>query len=478
MRTLIIGAGFSGLGAAIRLQKEGHDFLMIEGASQVGGTWSANTYPGCACDIPAALYSLSFAPNYAWTRRYPQQPEIRAYLQKLVSDHGLAPKLRLSTTVQSLEWQEGIKQWQATLHNGEVLSAEHVICALGALVRPKAITAPGVERFAGPQLHSARWDASVQLAGKRVALVGTGASAIQLLPELAKVAATVTVFQRTPAWVLPRFDRAVRPASWLGAKLARQGWYWSNELRVGAFLGVQWMQSMVRALAGWHMRRAVKDKALQAALTPDYSPGCKRILVSDDYFASFARPNVELVSHAVQEITEQGLVSVDGRTHQADVIVYATGFDLEPLIASNFKVTGRAGASLNTLWSKNAATHLGLASHGFPNLYFLLGPNTALGHNSVVFMSECALNYVLGAIRYSTQQGRALELKSAVQAESYAAVQKALKTTVWASGCQSWYQRKAEDGQASGPIDTLWPGSTVRYWWKTRRFEKAAFDEI
>jgi len=475
----IVGAGFGGLCAAIKLRSSGVDSLVIlERNAEVGGTWRDNIYPGCACDVPSHLYSLSFAPNAHWTRPYPQQQEIQDYILRVTDDYVLRTLIRFQTEVQAMRWLVDQQCWQIEITGQEPVLARHVVLATGPLNKPLIPDIPGVANFGGVAFHSSQWRYDVDLKGKRIAVVGTGASAIQFVPEIAPDAAHVDVFQRTPAWVVPRWDQphgllrrwAYRYIPGL-QRLSRWRVYWFNEMVGRGFMGSKRIQDLLRALAMHHLRRQVNDPALRQALTPDFAPGCKRLLISNTWFPTLQRANVQLQTQAVAGIAPQGVVGADGVLYPCDVIVWGTGFKATEFVAP-LEVYGEASSSaldppeLGALWRKQpAATRLGITVAGFPNLFLLVGPNTGLGHNSIIFMIECQVRYIVAAVQGLRESGKtALRLRPDVQQDEYAQMQHKMQGTVWASGCKSWYQN------ADGHIDTLWPGYTWEYWIKTRRF--------
>ena len=482
----IVGAGFGGLCAAIRLRESGVESLVIfERSHEVGGTWRDNVYPGCACDVPSHMYSLSFAPNTQWTRPYPQQQEIQDYILRVTDTYALRPLIRFNADVLSLRWLTGQQCWQVELQGQEAVLARHVILATGPLSKPAIPDIAGVDSFAGESFHSGHWRHDVNLRGKRIAVVGTGASAIQFVPEIAPLAAHVDVFQRSAAWVVPRFDHpygAMR--RWLYGcvpglqRLSRWRVYWFNEWIGMGFMGSRRMQAMLIRLAGMHLRKQVADPAMQQALTPDFNPGCKRLLISNTWFPTLQRPNVQLVTQGVAGIVANGVVGADGTVYPCDVIVWGTGFKATEFVAP-MRVYGEAGAGssaadgfatvpeLGAIWKGNPAeTRLGITVAGFPNLFLLVGPNTGLGHNSIIFMIECQVHYIVQVLRSQRKrQQMVLRLRPGVQRDEYTQIQHKMKRTVWASGCKSWYQN------ADGHIDTLWPGYTWEYWLKTRRFQ-------
>ncbi len=488
---VIIGAGIAGLCAAIRLRASGvHNIRILEQSAEVGGTWRDNTYPGCACDVPSHLYSYSFAPNTQWTRPYPQQKEIQSYVLEVTKQYEIRALIHFDTTVTALHWVPEQSAWRITCGGQtQPLLARYVIVATGPLNKPLIPDLPGIHTFAGEVFHSGQWNHGVSLAGKRVAVLGTGASAVQFVPEIAPSAAQVTVFQRTAAWVLPRWDQPYGVLQrwayrWVPGlqRLSRWRVYWFNEWIGMGFMGSKWMQTQLRRLAEHHLRHQVADQSLLAALTPSFSPGCKRLLISNTWFPTLQRSNVALVTQAAKAVTPQGVLGADGRHYACDVIIWGTGFKATEFIAP-MQIYGEqdpaiAAAQPNSpapelgdLWRRGpAATHLGITVAGFPNFFMLVGPNTGLGHNSLIFMIECQVNYIVGALSDQRARGRpVLRLRPDVQQDGYGQVQHKMRATVWASGCKSWYQN------ADGHIDTLWPAYTWEYWLKTRRFNRLAY---
>ena len=483
LRVAIIGAGFSGIGAAIRLRQIGIEHITVfEKASDVGGTWRDNTYPGAACDIQSHLYSLSFELNPNWTRRYPAQPEIQAYLRAVFAKHNLARVTRFNSEITELRYDESGRMWLVYIGGDEPELFDVVINSSGVLSRPSLPSIDGLETFDGPSFHSARWQHDVDLSGKNIAVIGTGASAIQFVPEIAGDAESVTVFQRTAPWVVPRDDapftatqqrRFARFPVW--ARLNRWGIYLRNETLALAFVGrnaSKGTSKIARKISDGgkeFIAACIADPELRAKVTPTFAPGCKRLLISNDYYPALARANVHVVTEPIDRAIAGAVVTADGAEHRADVIIFGTGFKATEFIVP-MKIFGVGGIELSEKWSSGARTHLGISVAGFPNMYTLLGPNTALGHNSVVLMVECQLHFILGALKHMMSTGaRSVELREAVQASSYDDVQRRMVNTVWLSGCQSWY--RSPDGR----IDTLWPGSTISYWWRTRRFTPKKF---
>jgi cation diffusion facilitator CzcD-associated flavoprotein CzcO len=476
----IIGAGFAGLGAAIRLLgAERYSFVVFERADEVGGTWRENTYPGCACDIPSHLYSFSFAPNPNWSRKFSPQPEILAYLKNCVSQYGLQKYIRYNTDIIRTNFLEEPGYWQLTDRAGNKLTARVVVGATGPLNRPSVPKLKGSEVFEGQMFHSANWDHSVDLAGKRVAVVGTGASAIQIVPEVAKIASQLYIFQRTAPYVAPRLDRPVSPF-WQGVyrrfpaaqKIHREFLYGIRELLGGSFLGNDTLNKFGTTQTRKHLEAAITDPELRRKATPNYKMGCKRVLVSDDYYPALALPNVELVTDRIGELSATGIIASDGTERPVDVLIFSTGFVVADII-SDLQITGLNGRNLFAEWLKTGAeAYQGITAEGYPNLLFLLGPNTGLGHNSVVHMVESQLNYLLDYLRLLDQAGPGayLDVKPEAQRAFGNAIQEKLKGTVWASGCASWYHNEA------GRNTTIWPDLNSAYRKLTRQVKQQDYD--
>jgi len=467
-----VGTGFGGIGMGIALKQAGYDdFIILDKEDDLGGTWRDNQYPGCACDVPSPLYSYSFELNPDWSRLFAPQREIWAYLRGCARKYGLEAHIRYGSVVEQMQWDEDERRWDVqTVEHGELGSwrPRAVVSAAGALHLPAYPDIPGAERFAGTSFHSARWDQSCDLAGKRVAVIGTGASAIQFVPEIAKQAAQLTVFQRTPPWIHPRPDApiparmrtAFRKAP-VAARALRDAIYLGLEARAMGFAISPKLMAPLEAVARRHLASQVTDPALRAQLTPDYTIGCKRILLSSDYYPALQRPNVSLVTEGITGITEAGVTTADGEEHKADVIIYATGFKAIESVTS-LNVTGRDGRKLR---AENLEAYRGITAAGFPNLFLLLGPNTALGHTSVVFMIETQIQHVLSCLRLiARDKADAIEVVESAQRRYNDALQRRLRRAVWSEGgCRSWYL------DADGVNRTLWPGFTFEYWARTRR---------
>lgn len=460
----IVGAGFSGIGAAIRLLRAGiDDFVIFEAAARVGGVWRDNRYPGCGCDVESPLYSFSFAPNPDWSRMYSPQPEILAYLERCVDDFGLAPYLRLDHAIEEASWDPDSRCWQIETARGRV-SADFVIAGMGALHEPKFPPLRGIDRFEGQAFHSARWPKDAQLAGRRVGVVGTGASAIQIVPNIQAEVGHLSLFQRTAPWIIPRHDRSFSArerqlyAAWpLTQKLLRAAIYLRHEAFIVGFRNPWLMQRLQRAVL-LYLAKQVRDPQLRERLTPSFTFGCKRILLSDDYYPALTQANVELIDAGAREVVPEGIIDNEGRLHELDTIVWATGFEVaEPPFTR--RVFGREGHSLAETWRGSPKAHLGTTIVGFPNLFLLTGPNTGLGHNSMILMIESQLELIVGALRELDHGGSVtLEPRPEAQQRFVDLVERGGAGTVWtAGGCSSWY---LDD---TGRNSTLWPWSTYAF---------------
>ena len=471
---LIVGSGFAGLAMADRLKREGRDdFLILERGDSVGGTWRDNHYPGCACDIQSHLYSFSFAPNPEWTRMFAPQPEIRDYLERTATEIGARPHLRLGATVTGARLDEDTGLWNVTVNGEETITARVVISGMGGLSNPSYADVPGLEDFKGASFHSAEWDHDFDFAGKRVAVIGTGASAIQFVPQIAPEVDQLHLFQRTAPWIIPkrdrpitRIERAIYRRIPSAQRAYRRFIYWALESRVIAFSVQPRIMKLAGRFARLHIRRQISDRELRRRVTPDYVMGCKRILISNDYYPALDRPNVEVETDGIERVTKTGIVTADGRELEVDAIIHGTGFKVQDML-SGFEVLGRDGVDLERTWAERGMqAHRGTAVAGFPNLFFLLGPNTGLGHNSVVYMIEAQAHYVAEALRAMDAEGAwSVEPLQTAQDAFNDEVQHALDGSVWsAGGCQSWYL------DAKGRNTTLWPDFTFRFREQTARF--------
>lgn len=466
---VIVGTGFSGLGAAIHAQRRGRSYVVLEKASSVGGTWRENHYPGCACDVPSHFYSFSFAPNPRWSRFYSPQPEIRAYLDRCADDFGVRPHIRFDQRVTSARFDEPNAVWRVETATGETFVGKYLVLGIGALHEPSTPALPGLSSFRGRVFHSANWDHAFDAEGKTVATVGTGASAIQFIPQLAKRAKQLRVFQRTPAWVMPKLDRAVSASAQetfakhpAAQRAIRWGIFGLMEALTIGFVQRPEMLRFLERSARRHIARHITDLALRAKLTPDYHVGCKRVLVSNDYYPALARDNVEVITDAIDAITSTGIVTRDGSVRDVDAIVFGTGFAVTERLTP-LAVFGRDGIDLNAAWQNGAEAHLGTMVTGFPNAFSLMGPNTGLGSGSMVFMIEAQIEYMMKTIALTEKRSEAIvDVKSSAQARYNRDLQTRLANTVWASGCKSWYLDK------NGRNSTLWPGLTTEFWLRTR----------
>jgi cation diffusion facilitator CzcD-associated flavoprotein CzcO len=471
-RIAIIGTGFAGLGTAIRLKQEGtDDFVVLEKADDVGGTWRENTYPGVQCDVPSHLYSFSFAPNPNWSRTFPLGDEIWDYLRECAVRYGVMPHIRFGEEVQSAVWDDERQRWRIETAD-DTISAQVLVAGTGPLHEPSMPAVPGLDRFEGKTFHSAEWDHDHDLTGERVAVVGTGASAIQFVPRIQPKVSRMHVFQRTPPWIMPHPDRALSPLEHRiyralpSAQLAmRAAVYWARETFVLGFMDRRFAK-LPQRVALKHLRDQVPDPELRRKLTPDYTIGCKRVLLSNDYFPALMQPNVELVNDGIAEVRASSVVTADGSEREVDTIIFGTGFRVTDPPSADL-VRGRNGRTLAETWQGSMEAHLGTTIAGFPNLFFLVGPNTGLGHNSIVFMIESQLNYVLDALRTMEARGAgSIDVRPDVQARYNAAIQKRLRNTVWnAGGCASWYL------DHTGRNTTLWPGFTWPFRRLLRRFD-------
>jgi cation diffusion facilitator CzcD-associated flavoprotein CzcO len=474
----IVGSGFSGIAMGVMLKRAGIDsFVILEKAGDVGGTWRDNTYPGAACDVPSHLYCFSFEPKPDWSRAFSPQREIHEYLRHCARKYDLERHLRFHHEVTGAEFDAARGVWTLRLAGRESLEARALVLGNGALHVPSIPELPGRASYRGRAFHSAAWDHRFDLTGKSVAVIGTGASAIQFVPEIAPQVASLSVFQRTPPWVVPKADGPV--AGWrqrlfralpFTNRLHRARLYWTAEaLGIGFFRAPGLLKLLERAVRRY-LRAAVRDPALRAKLTPSYTLGCKRILLSNDYYAALQRPNVELVTEGIESLTPDGIRTRDGRERRFDAIIYGTGFMVGDYLTS-LHVVGRDGQTLRKSLESHAGTYLGITVHGFPNLFLMMGPNTGLGHNSMVFMIEAQARHALQAIQALRQGELAfLDVRAPVQERFNREVQQQLSHTVWSSGCKSWYMD--EDGYNG----TTWPFFTFQYWWRTRRVELADFE--
>ncbi|HEX6076514.1 MAG TPA: NAD(P)/FAD-dependent oxidoreductase [Micromonosporaceae bacterium] len=477
VRVAIVGSGFSGIGLAVRLKQAGrHDFVILERARDLGGTWRDNTYPGCRCDVPSHLYSYSFALNPEWSETYSAQPEIWAYLRRIVERYDIGPHIRYGHEVHNGQWDDEAQIWRVKTADGE-LTARYLVLGAGALADPKLPALPGLDGFQGDVFHSANWNHDHDLTGRRVAVVGTGSSAVQLVPEIAPKVARLVLFQRTPAWVLGHTNRRItKPERWAyrtipGAQRLVRGWvYWSRELLVLGMGFRPGLLNVIERMARRHLRRQVPDPELRRKLTPNYRVGCKRILLSNDYYPTLTRSDVDLVASAVTEVRPRSVVAADGTEHEVDAIVFATGFHVtDPPYAE--RIQGRDGSTLAGVFAGSPRAYLGTMSANFPNAFFLLGPNTGLGHTSVVVMIESQIEYVMRCLRETERnRWRSIEVRPSVERAYNEQLQRKLAGTVWnTGGCASWYL------DANGRNSTIWPRFTWQYRLRLRRFRPSDY---
>ncbi len=482
-KVVIVGTGFSGLGMAIALKRNGiHDFVVLEKADEVGGTWRENTYPGCACDIMSLLYSYSFEPKSDWSRMFPEQRELLAYIKDIVAKYDLEQHIRFRTEVTGAEYEDATDTWRVTVDgagaaDGEVVRGRTLVAGMGPLHHPSVPDLPGLEGFRGTTFHSARWDHDYDLTGKRVAVVGTGASAIQFVPRIAGKVGRLTVFQRTPPWILPKPDRPISGVERAlfrrvpGVQRAyRNGVYLVQESFVLGFKNPRLLKA-ASSLARLHLARQVPDPELRRRLTPDYTMGCKRTLVSSDYYPALTRPNVELTTTGIAEVREHSIVAGDGTEHEVDAIIFGTGFHVTDAF-EDAHIVGRHGLRIQDAWKDGMRAHMGVTVAGFPNLFLLIGPNSGLGHNSMIFMIEAQIRYVLQCLELlDARGGSRIAVRDDVEDRFNRWVRRKSEGAVWvAGGCKSWYL------DADGVNRAAWPASTVNYWLRTRRIDPSDFE--
>lgn len=472
----VLGTGFSGLGMAIRLKQGGYDdFVVIEKATDIGGTWRDNTYPGCACDIPSQLYSFSFAPNPNWSHMYPSQPEIRDYLRHCADRFEILPHILWNNAVTDASWHDNDQRWHITTSQ-QKLTADIFICGNGPLNEPSFPVLAGIERFKGTMFHSSRWSHDCDLRGKRVGVIGTGASSIQFVPRIQPLVSQLFLFQRTPAWIVPRLDRQIEASEQARFRLfpilqrfKRLKIYLRNEV---VALGLIYRPTMMKTwikFAQTHLERQVPDPILRAKLTPNYAMGCKRILVSNDFYPALSHPNINVITEHIREVSAHSIVMADGQEHEIDVLICGTGFHVTDTQLPGY-IHGRDGQTLGDIWQAHPSAYLGTTVTGFPNLFLMIGPNTGLGHNSMVYMIESQIAYILNALHFMERRKlQAVEVRQEAQSAFREEMQRRMRGTAWTSGCSSWYL------DSRGHNTTLWPGFTFEYRHRTRYFDASSY---
>ncbi len=473
LNVAVIGSGFGGLGTAIRLKAAGvGNFALFERADDIGGTWRDNTYPGCRCDVSSNLYSFSFAPNPRWSNTYSYQPEILAYLHDVATTHNLRGLIKFNHDVTDISFDVSTNLWHLTTSEGE-FQARTVVIAAGGLAEPRMPDIEGIGTFTGPIMHTAKWDHSLDLTGKRVGVIGTGASAIQVVPQIAPIVGSLAVFQRTPSWVMPHLGHDVRRRSMrlfktlpLAQRLVRALGYWQRELLVLGFVKNPQRMTKGEQMSRDHLARQIEDPNLRERLTPSYRLGCKRVLISNDYYPAFNRDNVTLITDAIERIEPHGIRTKDDTLHELDVIIAATGFYVTDNPIGQ-KVHGVNGEQLGEAFRGEAANYKGTMFPNFPNFFMLGGPNTALGHSSIIFMHESQLHYIVKAIKFALLRGARIEPSAQAAQKWTKELQEKLPGTVWGTGCASWYLNE------QGKNTTIWPDFTFKFRQETKLFDES-----
>jgi cation diffusion facilitator CzcD-associated flavoprotein CzcO len=475
-RIVIVGSGFSGIGMAVRLLEDGErDFVLIERADELGGTWRDNTYPGCRCDVPSHLYSFSFAPNPNWSSTFSPQPEILDYLRDVATRYGVAQHVRFNCELEGAEWDEARSRWRLDTSQGPA-TADVLVCGQGPLSEPKLPEIAGIERFEGTLFHSAAWNHDHDLHGERVAVIGTGASAIQIVPEIQPEVERLHVYQRTPPWVVPHpnrslksFERALYGRLPQAQLAMRAGIYWARESLVLQFRHRR-VRRLTTKMALRQLAQQVPDPELREKLTPRYELGCKRIVPTNEWYPALMQPNVEVITDAIREVRGRSIVTADGGEREVDTIILATGFHVTDIPIAGL-VRGRAGRTLADVWDGSPRAYKGACVAGFPNLFFLVGPNTGLGHSSIVFMIESQVEYVADALRTTRRRGaRTVEVHDGAQSSYNRELEELTRSTVWVTGgCASYYIDR------NGRNSTLWPYFSWAFRKRTRRFDEEAY---
>jgi cation diffusion facilitator CzcD-associated flavoprotein CzcO len=479
-RIVIIGSGFSGLCLGIDLLRAGiHSFTILEKADRLGGTWRENTYPGAACDVPSISYCFSFEQKTDWSRLWSPQAEILAYMEHCAEKYGLTPHIRYGVAVERARFDAGSGEWRIRTTAGEEIRADVLVSGVGQLNRPHFPDLPGLDSFAGECFHSARWNHACELRGRTVGVIGNAASAIQFVPVIAEQVGKLAIFQRSANWMVPKDDREYTEQEkrrfarfpWL-AKLQRW-WTWARyEMLFPIFRQSRRAAAAMTRTALEDLEKHIADPALRKALTPDYPIGGKRILFSDDYYPTLTRPNVQLVTHAIDRVEKDAVVTRDGVRHPVDVLILATGFESTAFLAP-MEIEGPGGRSLRGEWGDAPVAYMGMTVSGFPNFFMMYGPNTNLGHNSIIFMIECQSRYIASAIRRMIDERIGwIDVRADVMKEYNERIQRELASSVWATTDRSWYKNRA------GRITNNWSGSTIRFWWMTRRPDLSAFEQV
>ena len=477
-RIAIIGAGFSGICLGIQLRKAGIDsFTIYEKAEGLGGTWRENRYPGAECDIQAFQYCFSFEQKTDWSAKWVGWAEILDYMEHCTRKYELGPRMRFGTEIESARWNEAESVWEIRSSAGEQITAEILVSGVGQLNRPRIPEIQGLGSFAGESFHSARWNADYSLEGKKVGVIGNAASAIQFIPEIATQVKSLAIFQRSANWMLPRGNRAFSEKEKtrfsrfpILARIYRSVLWALQESQFPAFIGNSRLSRRMERFAARKMQEQIGNPELAAALVPDYPIGARRILIADDYYPALRRQNVELVLDPIDRIIPEGVTTRDGRTRPLDALILATGFETTAFLAP-MKIDGRDGTSLDEVWKSGAEAYLGISVAGFPNFFLMYGPNTNLGHNSIIFMIECQTHYILDCIRQLSQRMLcSIDVRGSVMEAFNRRIQAELERSVWAATDHSWYK------QADGRITNNWSGSTLRYWWNTRHADLMLYD--
>ena len=477
-KCLIIGAGFSGIAMAIKLKEQGiNNFLILEKAANLGGTWRENTYPGAECDVPSALYSYSFEPWPDWEYKWSMQPQILEYIHYVVNKYDLLKYMQFGKEMVAAAWQEQEGIWKVTMKDGAIYQGKHLITAIGQLHHPSIPAFQGKETFEGPNFHSAQWDHSIDLHGKTVGVIGNAASAVQFIPEIAKTAGKVTIFQRSANWMLPKQDRAykeweknlVRRFPFLLKIYRGRLWLLGGGLFFLMKKGNDFLRKTYQNQTIKYIKEHIKDPEVVKQLTPTYPLGAKRILFSDTYYPALARPNVQLVTGGVKEITPNGITAGDGSTHAVDVLVYATGFKTNPFLMG-LDLIGKNGISIKETWKGGPINYLGITVSNFPNLFMMYGPNTNLGHNSIIVMSEAQATYIAQCVKAAEQnEWKSMEISPTAMQTYHQSTQKRLSEMIWATVGDSWYK------SANGNIPNNYPGRTIEYIRQTKKVDFNAY---